>query len=136
MDRQQSPIKTPVILKQDYSCFDIPNLTTIKKHITFKDSITNIDNYTIGGINSNLFGKSNIEAYKPQIENFDNLDDKVKRNTFISWFGKYYISLMDAETRLRLSSETNSFIPQEAQPDNLLQSLFLSPWLCAVCGSG
>lgn len=129
MDRQQSPIKTPVILKQDYSCFDIPNLTTIKKHITFKDSITNIDNYTIGGINSNLFGKSNIEAYKPQIENFDNLDDKVKRNTFISWFGKYYISLMDAETRLRLSSETNSFIPQEAQPDNLLQSLFLSPEL-------
>lgn len=129
LDRQQSPIKTPVILKQDNSCFEIPTLSTVKKHFTFKDSLVNLDHYTIGAINSNLFGKSTFDAHKPQIENLDNLDDKSKRNTFISWFGKYYIALMDAETRLRLSSETNSFVPQESQPDNLLQSLFLSPEL-------
>ena len=127
MDRQQSSIKSPVILKQDYSCFDIPDLDTIKKHFTFKDSITNVDHYTIGAINSNLFGKSNLEAHKPQMDNFDNLEDKAKLNTFISWFGKYYIALMDAETRLRLSSETNSFIPQESLPDNLVQALFKQP---------
>lgn len=34
---------------------------------------------------------------------------------------------MDAETRLKLSSETNSFVPQDAEPDNLLQSLFVYP---------
>lgn len=127
MDRNNSPIKSPVILKENNSCFDIPDLKTIKKHFTFKDSITNVDHYTIGAINSNLFGKSNLEAHKPQMDNFDNLEDKAKLNTFMSWFGKYYIALMDAETRLKLSSETNSFIPQESLPDNLVQALFQRP---------
>ena len=63
MDRNNSPIKSPVILKENNSCFDIPDLKTIKKHFTFKDSITNVDHYTIGAINSNLFGKSNLEAH-------------------------------------------------------------------------
>ena len=39
---------------------------------------------------------------------------------------------MDAETRLKLSSETNSFIPQESIPDNLIQSLFMRPDLESV----
>lgn len=129
MDRQESPIKEPVILLDDNSCFDIPNMSTIKSDLIFKDSATNVNHYTIGSIGSNLFGKSSIDAYKPQIEDFDNQTNTSKYNSFLSWFGKYYIALMDAETRLRLSSETNSFVPQETMPDNLLQSLFLIPEL-------
>ena len=125
MDRDKSPIKTPVILKNDNSCFEVPNLATIKSDLSFKDSITNIDHYTIGSIGSNLFGKSNFDIHKFQIDNYDSQNDTVKRNHFLSWFGKYYIALMDAETRLKLSSETNSFIPQESVPDNLVQALFM-----------
>ena len=127
MDRQQSPIKTTVILADDNTCFEIPNLATIKRDFTFKDSVVNIDHYTISSIGSSLFGTSNVEAYKPKINTFDDLDDNSKRHTFFSWFGKYYIALMDAETRLKLSSETSSFVPQETEPDNLLQSLFIHP---------
>lgn len=127
MDHQQSPIKTPVILADDNTCFEIPNLATIQREFAFKDSVNNVDHYTISSIGSSLFGKSNLEAYKPSINSFDDLDDNSKRNTFISWFGKYYIALMDAETRLKLSSETSSFVPQETEPDNLLQSLFIHP---------
>ena len=125
MDRDKSPIKTPVILKNDNSCFEVPNLVTIKSDLSFKDSITNVDHYTIGSIGSNLFGKSNFDIHKFQIDNYDSQNDTVKRNHFLSWFGKYYIALMDAETRLKLSSETNSFIPQESVPDNLVQALFM-----------
>lgn len=124
MDRQKSPIKVPIILANDNTCFDIPNLETIKNDIAFKESITNINHYTISSIGSNLLEKSNAEAYKPQIDNYNKMDDISKRNTFFDWFGKYYIALMDAETRLKLSSETSSFVPQEAKPDNLLQFLF------------
>lgn len=127
MDRQQSPIKNPVILANDNTCFEIPNLATIKRDFAFKDSVANVDHYTISSIGSSLFGKSNVEAHKPQINSFDDMDDNAKRNTFFSWFGKYYIALMDAETRLKLSSETSSFVPQDAEPDNLLQSLFIHP---------
>lgn len=132
MDKDKSPIKKPVILKTDNSCFEVPNLATIKSSITFKDSISNVDHYTIASIGSNLFGKTNFDAHKSQIDNFDNQDENIKRNQFLAWFGRYYIALMDAETRLKLSSETNSFIPQESVPDNLIQALFMRPDLETV----
>lgn len=129
MDRQQSPFKSPVILKDDNNCFDIPNLDEIRDNVAFKKSLINVNNYTIEAIGSNLFGKASIEYYMPQLDSFDSLNEQNRRNLFFQWFGKYYIALMDAETRLRLSSETDSFSPSEATPDNILQSLFLKPSL-------
>ena len=84
MDKDKSPIKTPVILKNDNSCFEVPNLATIKSDLSFKDSITNVDHYTIGSIGSNLFGKSNFDIHKFQIDNYDSQNDTVKRNLFLS----------------------------------------------------
>lgn len=132
MDSDKSPIKTPVILKNDNSCFEVPDIAAIKSNISLKNSVINVDHYTISSIGSNLFGKSNFEAHKPQIDDFDNQNEKDKRNRFFAWFGRYYIALMDAETRLKLSSETSSFIPHESEPDNLIQALFMHSDLEAV----
>lgn len=128
MDRQQSPIKTPVILANDNTCFEIPNLETIKRDIAFKDSVMNVDHYTISSIGSSLFGKSNVEAHKPHINNFDGMGDNAKRNIFFSSFGKYYTALMDAETRLKLSSETNSFVPMQNLITFSSPCLFTQTW--------
>lgn len=125
MDRQQVNLK-PVILKNDTACFEIPNLQTIKNDIPHFDSRTNVDHYTFEGITSNLTGKNSFDVHAPQINSFDEKPEEEKRNMFFSWFAKSYIALMDAETRLRLSSETGSFNPSEERPQNLLQSLFKS----------
>ena len=125
LDRRNSPFKTPVILKDDLSCFDIPSsIQEIFNDVSHKDSLNNVDHYTIEGINSSLTAKNNFEVYKPQLDSYDiNVDNR--RHLFFQWFSNWYIALMDAETRLRLSSETPSFTPSETSPENLLQSLFL-----------
>lgn len=125
MDRPQAN-STPVILKDDTTCFDIPDVRTIKNDIPFYASRTNVDHYTFEGIRSNLTEKNAFDIHIPQLESYDGRPDDQKRNMFFSWFGKSYIALMDAETRLRLSSETSSFNPSEDRPQNLLQSLFKS----------
>ena len=127
MDRQASPIKTPVILLNDNSCFDIPNLETIKRDVHLRNSRRYVDHYTVQAIGSNLFGKSDFDIHKPQLDNYNTQGDAAKRNMFFEWFSKHYIALMDAETRLKLSSETNSFIPAETVPENPIQALFNSP---------
>lgn len=129
MDRQSSQIKTPVILLDDNSCFDIPDLDTIKRDIDIFNSKRNVDHYTIQAIGSNLFGKSDFDIHKPQLDSYNNQGDNAKRDMFFNWFSKHYIALMDAETRLKLSSETSSFIPGETRPENLIQALFNSPEL-------
>lgn len=126
MDRQQANMK-PVILKDDTTCFDIPDLKTIKKDIPFTVSRSNVNQYTVDGIGSNLIRKNTFDVNIQNIDGYDGYSDEQKRNMFFAWFAKSYIALMDAETRLRLSSETNSFIPSESTPENLLQSLFKSP---------
>lgn len=125
MDRPQAN-STPVILKDDTTCFEIPDVRTIKKDIPFFASRNNVDHYTFEGIRSNLSEKNSFDIHIPQLESYDGRPDDQKRNMFFSWFGKSYIALMDAETRLRLSSETNSYNPSEERPQNLLQSLFKS----------
>ena len=125
MDRQQANMK-PVILKDDTTCFDIPDLKTIKKDIPFAKSRSNVNQYTVDGIGSNLIRKNTFDVNIQNIDGYDGYNDEQKRNMFFAWFAKSYIALMDAETRLRLSSETNSFIPSESTPENLLQSLFKS----------
>ena len=125
MDRQQANMK-PIILKDDTSCFEIPNLQSIKKDVSFVESRSSVNQYTVEGIGSNLIGNKSFDVTIQQIEDFDNYEEKQKQKIFFSWFGKSYIALMDAETRLRLSSETNSYNPSEERPQNLLQSLFKS----------
>lgn len=125
MDRQQANMK-PVILKDDTTCFEIPDLQTIKKDVLFAESRTSVNQYTVEGIGSNLTAKNSFDVNIQQINGFDNYGDVQKRSMFFTWFGRSYIALMDAETRLRLSSESNSFIPSEETPQNLLQSLFNS----------
>jgi predicted ATPase len=125
MDRPQANSK-PVILKNDTTCFEIPDIKTIKNDIPFIASRTNVDHYTFEGIRSNLSEKNAFDIHKSQLESYDDRPDEQKRSMFFSWFGKSYIALMDAETRLRLSSETSSFNPSEEKPQNLLQSLFKS----------
>ena len=132
MDRQSSPIKTPIILQDDNSCFDIPHLDTIKRDIDILNSKRNVDHYTIQAIGSNLFGKSDFDIHKPQLNSYNDQGDNAKREMFFNWFSKHYIALMDAETRLKLSSETSSFIPGETRPENLIQALFNSPELETV----
>ena len=131
MDRQQANHK-PVILKDNTMCFDIPDLHTIKNDIPYYESHSNVDHYTFEFLNSNLIGKKSIDIHKPQLENYDEIPDKQKHNLFFSWFAKNYIALMDAETRLRLSSEKDSFIPSKESPQNLLQSLFMSQDIEAI----
>ncbi len=126
MDRQQANMK-PVILKDNTTCFDIPDLNTIKKDISFSQSRSNVNQYTIDGIGSNLIKKNTFDVNIQHIDGYDSYTDEQKRNIFFAWFGKSYIALMDAETRLRLSSETQSFIPSESTPENLLQTLFKNP---------
>lgn len=127
MDKQQSPFKTPIILQDETSCFDLPSIDEIMQDTSFSLSKTNVDHYTVEGISSSLTQKNSFEVYIPQISDFDNKTKEEKSRLFFQWFSKSYIALMDAETRLRLSSETNSFTPSESTPDNLLQSLFLYP---------
>ena len=126
MDKQQSPIKKPVILKEDYSCFTIPNLATIKKDVPHGNSIVNANNIFFETLGSNLFNKYSLEVQTLQIENFDSLGEDARLKMFFGWFGKYYIAVMDAESRLKLASETNSFVPSEERPSNLIQSLFVN----------
>ena len=126
MDRQQANMK-PVILKDDTTCFDIPDLKTIKKEISFVESRSNVNQYTIDGIGSNLIKKNTFDVNIQHIDGYDGYSDEQKRNIFFAWFGKSYIAMMDAETRLKLSSETSSFNPSESTPENLLQSLFMNP---------
>lgn len=127
MDKQQSPIKTPVILQDDNNCFEIPSIAEIMLEMSFSLSKSNVDHYTVEGVSCNLTQKNSFDVYIPQIKGFDDKSDEEKRRLFFSWFSKSYIALMDAETRLRLSSETGSFTPSESTPENLLQSLFLYP---------
>lgn len=127
MDKQQSPIKTPVILQDDNNCFEIPSIVEIMQDLSFNLSKSNVDHYTVEGVGCNLIQKNSVEVFIPQIKTFDNNSDEEKRRLFFSWFSKSYLALMDAETRLRLSSETSSFTPSESTPENLLQSLFLYP---------
>ena len=123
MDRQQANMK-PVILKDDTTCFEIPDLQTIKRDVLFAESRISVNQYTVEVIGSNLIGKKSFDVTIQQIEDYDSYSNDQKRRLFFSWFGKSYIALMDAETRLRLSSETNSYNPSEERPQNLLQSLF------------
>lgn len=132
MDRQSSQIKTPVILLDDNSCFDIPDLDTIKRDISISNSRRNVDHYTIQAIGSNLFGKTDFDIHMTQLGSYNVQGDNSRRNMFFNWFSKHYIALMDAETRLKLSSETNSFIPGETMPENLIQALFVNPELEAI----
>lgn len=125
MDRSQANSK-PVILKNDTTCFEIPDIRTIKNDIPFIASRTNVDHYTFEGIRSNLSEKNAFDIHRSQLESYDDRPDEQKRSMFFCWFGKSYIALMDAETRLRLSSEISSFNPSEERPQNLLQSLFKS----------
>lgn len=135
MDRLSSPIKTPVILKDDNSCFDIPHLDAIRRDIDISNSKRNVDHYTIQGIGSNLFVKSDFDIHISQLDNYNIQSEKDRRYVFFNWFSKHYIALMDAETRLKLSSETSSFVPGEAPPENLIQALFNNPKLETVLQS-
>ncbi len=56
-DRPQANL-TPVILKDDTSCFEIPTLATIKNDIPYFASRNNVDHYTFEGIRSNLSEKT------------------------------------------------------------------------------
>ena len=123
LDRQQSPIKEPVILRDDTSCFNIPTLDDVRSFLYFKDSTSNVNHYTVGGILCNLIQRNSVEIHKPQMDKYDASDDE-GRFLFFQYFSKYYFALMDAETRLKLSSETTSFNPLEKEPENLLHTLF------------
>lgn len=125
MDKQQVNMK-PVILKDDTTCFEIPDMGTIMSDVPHYESRSNVDYYTFEGITSNLTGKNSFDIHVPQLRSYDDRPDNEKRNMFFGWFAKSYIALMDADTRLRLSSETNSYNPSEERPQNLLQSLFKS----------
>ena len=124
LDREQSQFKTPIILDDDNQCFELPSLRDIKSSINHRDSRSNVDHYTIEGIASNLVGKNSFDVHRPQLERYDESEEN-KRRLFFQWFSRFYIALMDAETRLKLSSETSSFVPEEMSPENLIQSLFL-----------
>ncbi len=127
MDNHQSPFKTPVILQNETSCIEVPKIAEIMGDMNFSESRSNVDHYTVESVNSNLIQKNSFDIHINEIKEFDRKEEKYRRRLFFLWFSSSYIALMDAETRLRLSSETNSFTPSESSPDNLLQSLFLSP---------
>ena len=57
MDRQQANMK-PVILKDDTTCFEIPDLQTIKRDVLFAESRISVNQYTVEVIGSNLIGKN------------------------------------------------------------------------------
>lgn len=125
LDRPYTPSQLPIILRDSTDCFEIPDFKAIKDTLIIRPSITNVEHYTIEGIKSNLIERSSFDIHDSQIKRYDDINEEQKRKNFFQWFSKFYIALMDAETRLKLASETSSFIPSESTPENLLQSLFL-----------
>jgi len=119
MDRNRAGTTSPVILMDDNSVFEIPSYGEIKKDITIYKSKNAIDHFIIEGIVSDLLNKESITIHKSQIDNIG------AKNTFFDWFSKYYLALMNAETRLMLSSKVSSYNTQEEKPGNLLQALLL-----------
>lgn len=87
-----------------------------------KTDDVNVGLHTIDGVTSNSDGNSllrfKVEDQRRQFERFDNLDF-----TFLG-LSKFRVFYMDSESRLKIASKTNNFIPSETSPKNLLQALY------------
>lgn len=111
----------PVIIK-DYN-FQLPlNESELKLNIGFKDSIYNVEHYTIEGIQSDLLSKYNVELSKYQ---FYQLTQSHSEEIFYQHFGKFFVASLNSSTRLKLVEQVQAFVPQEEYPSNLLQSLYV-----------
>lgn len=119
MDKNRSGHLAPVILMNDDTVFDIPSHGEIRDYIDIKESRNGIDQFVIEGIVSDLLSKETINIHKSQ------LDSIGAKNVFFDWFSKYYLALMNAETRLKLASQVSSFNTEEEHPGNLVQALLL-----------
>jgi AAA15 family ATPase/GTPase len=87
------------------------------------DSVHNISNKVIIGINNNLTGQDsfelNYEHFKQRFEREGNLD------LILGNISKFKVSHLDSSTRLNLIKTTNSFNPDTEDPNNILQNLFI-----------
>ena len=122
MDRNramQSQQSATVVLKDDNTVFDIPSYNDIKEDILIRPSRDNIDYYSIEGIGSNLLEKESLGFHKNQENQIGGI------GVFFDWFSKFYLALMNAETRLSLASQVNSFNTVDERPGNIVQALFM-----------
>ncbi len=82
----------------------------------------NIGHHIVRGISSNLMSgektRLSLKDYERQFSNSDNLDFALRG------IGKYRVSYLDAESRLKVARGLESHNPQQGPPQNLLQALF------------
>ncbi len=120
MDRNKSEQSSTVILQEDNSVFEIPSYNEIMEDVIVRPSNNTIDYYTIEGIGSNLLDKESMNLHKSQENQIGG------KGPFFDWFSKFYLALMNAETRLRLASQVNSFNTEFEKPGNIIQALLLN----------
>ncbi len=120
MDRNKSGQSSTVILQEDNSVFEIPSYNEIMEDVIVRPNNDTIDFYTVEGIGSNLLEKESMNLHKSQENQIGG------KGPFFDWFSKFYLALMNAETRLRLASQVSSFNTEAEKPGNIIQALLLN----------
>lgn len=119
LDKNRANFSSTVILDDDNSVFEVPSHDQIMNYVSIRSSKNSVDQYNIEGIVSDLLNRESIGIHKSQKGSIGS------RDLFFEWFSKYYLALMNAETRLKLSSQVSSFNAEEDIPSNLVQALLL-----------
>lgn len=121
--RMQMGLASKFILLKEINFEKPATFEELLSNLKVTDSIHNISNKNIIGINNNLTEQDqfelNYEYSKHRFVNEENWD------WILGNISKFKVSYLDSSTRLNLIKTTASFNPDTEDPTNILQSLFL-----------
>lgn len=121
--RMQMGLASKFILLKEINFEKPATFEELLSNLKVTDSIHNISNKNIIGINNNLTGQDQFELnYEYSKQRFDNEDNW---DWILGNISKFKVSYLDSSTRLNLIKTTASFNPDTEDPTNILQSLFL-----------
>jgi len=100
--------------------FELPN--------GYEDAVANLETFdpqqayqeeTVRGLTSELQGTTDVGVRQQDINRIDEGDAEVIINTF----GQFYVSFLDASSRLEIAGETDSYDTEQSHAQDLVQRL-------------
>lgn len=92
------------------------------KDLDVRTDNINVGHHTVDGVTSNIEGNSllrfRVEDQRREFERLESYDF-----TYLG-LSKFRVFYMDSESRLKIASKTDNYIPSENSPKNLVQALY------------